>query len=202
MFPDCFVLSLVIFHTHPSTSESLWTLWGFKQTVRLQSAVENVKRHSLCIMCWNSGTESWVSSLASQILCSAFKSFELYHSLYSVLEDLQCVRVKGTVLCVYLLCASLLSRVVLCGDEGHLADGGGHSFLPDLYLDGRSVLGECRVHVTHGDVGFQAGGGAATGHLTYRRWQCEDSNVWRKHFLFFPQFHLISIHSFKLHIYL
>lgn len=77
-------------------------------------------------------------------------------------------------MCVFAVHVSLLSRVVLRGDEGHLADGGGHGFLPDLHLNGRSVLGERCVHVTHGDVGLQAGGGAAAGHLTYRRRQCED----------------------------
>lgn len=58
-----------------------------------------------------------------------------------------------------------LSSVVVGGDEGHLADGGGHRFLADLHLDGCTVLSECSIHVTHGDVLFQAGRGAATGHL-------------------------------------
>lgn len=61
---------------------------------------------------------------------------------------------------------SLLSKVVLGGDEGHLADGGRHCFFPDLNLDGCFILSECSIHVTHGDVHFQAGGGASTGHLT------------------------------------
>lgn len=64
------------------------------------------------------------------------------------------------------VCVSLLSRIVVGGDEGHLADGGGHCFFPDLDLDGCSVLSECRVNITHGDILFQAGGGAAAGHLT------------------------------------
>lgn len=76
--------------------------------------------------------------------------------------------------CVYCVCmcmcmfvyVSLLSRIVLGGDEGHLADGGRHCFFPDLDLDGCSILSESCIHVTHGDVHFQAGRGAATGHLT------------------------------------
>lgn len=67
--------------------------------------------------------------------------------------------------CVY-VCFSLLSRVVIGGDEWHLADAGRHCFLPDLYLDGCSVLSEGRIHITHGNILFQAGRGAAAGHLT------------------------------------
>lgn len=51
----------------------------------------------------------------------------------------------------------LLSRIVLSGDEGHLADCGRHCFFPDLDLDGRSILSECCIHVTHGNIHFQAG---------------------------------------------
>lgn len=72
----------------------------------------------------------------------------------------------GGCMCILRVCVSLLSRVVVGGDKGHLADGGGHCFFPDFDLDGCSVLSECRIHVTHGNVLFQAGGGAAAGHLT------------------------------------
>lgn len=72
-------------------------------------------------------------------------------------DGIQCV------LCVY--ASVCLSSVVVGGDEGHLADGGGHRFLPDLHLDGCTVLSERSVHVTHGDVLLQAGGGASAGHL-------------------------------------
>lgn len=92
----------------------------------------------------------------------------------TVLEDLQCDEVKGMLwnLCVYhWQHASLLCRVVLCGDKRHLADGGGYCLLPDLHLDGSAVLCERRIHVTHGNVLFQAWGGAAAGHLTYRKQQ-------------------------------
>lgn len=61
---------------------------------------------------------------------------------------------------------SLLTSIVLGGHKGHLADGGRHCLFPDLDLDGCSIFGECRIHVTHGNVLFQAGRGAAAGHLT------------------------------------
>lgn len=64
------------------------------------------------------------------------------------------------------MCVSLLSRIVVGGNKGHLADSGGHCFFPDLDLDSCSILSECGIHVTHGDVLFQAGRGAAAGHLT------------------------------------
>lgn len=69
-----------------------------------------------------------------------------------------------TVVFVY---ASLLSRVVVGGDKRHLADDSGHCFFPDLHLDGCSILSEGHIHVTHGNILFQAGRGAAAGHLTY-----------------------------------
>lgn len=62
---------------------------------------------------------------------------------------------------------SLLSRIVFGGDEGHLADGGRHRFLPDFDLDGCSVLSKCCIHVSHGNVLFQAWRRAAAGHLTW-----------------------------------
>lgn len=61
---------------------------------------------------------------------------------------------------------SLLTSIVLGGHKGHLADGGRHCLFPDLDLDGCSIFGERRIHVTHGNVLFQAGRGAAAGHLT------------------------------------
>lgn len=94
--------------------------------------------------------------------------------LSTVLEALWCDKVTGMLWnpCVYhWQCASFLSRVVLCGDKRHLADGGGYRLLPDLHLDGGAVLRKRRIHVTHGNVHFQARGGAATGHLTYRKQQ-------------------------------
>lgn len=86
----------------------------------------------------------------------------------------------------------LLSRVVLCGHEGHLADGGRYRLLPDLHLDGGAVLGERRVHVTHGNVHFQAGGGAAAGHLACRKQQrhiqgCRQRfELFRSHLILLP----------------
>lgn len=61
---------------------------------------------------------------------------------------------------------SLLTSIVLGGHKGHLADGGRHCLFPDLDLDGCSIFGECRIHVTHGNVLFQARRGATAGHLT------------------------------------
>lgn len=61
---------------------------------------------------------------------------------------------------------SLLTSIVLGRHKGHLTDGGRHCLFPDLDLDGCSIFGECRIHVTHGNVLFQAGRGAAAGHLT------------------------------------
>ena len=61
---------------------------------------------------------------------------------------------------------ALVSRVVVGGDEGHLADDSGHRLLPHLHLHRGAVLGERRLHVAHGNVLLHAGGGAATGHLT------------------------------------
>lgn len=72
---------------------------------------------------------------------------------------------------------AFLSRIVVGGDEGHLADGGRDCFLPDFDLDGRAVLGERCIHVTHGNVLFQAGRGAAAGHLTYAKIEKSD---WQK----------------------
>lgn len=61
---------------------------------------------------------------------------------------------------------SLLTSIVLGGHKGHLADCGRHCLFPDLDLDGCSIFGECRIHVTHGNVLFQARRGATAGHLT------------------------------------
>lgn len=63
----------------------------------------------------------------------------------------------------------LLSGKVVGGDEGHLADGGRHCFFPDLNLDCCSVLSERSIHVTHGNVLFQTGRGAAAGHLSWSK---------------------------------
>ena len=67
---------------------------------------------------------------------------------------------------------ALVSRVVVGGDEGHLADDSGYRLLPHLHLHCGAVLGERRLHVTHGNVLLHAGGGAATGHLT-----CESQKI-------------------------
>lgn len=61
----------------------------------------------------------------------------------------------------------LLSSIVVSGDKGHLGDGGWHCFLPDLDLDGCSILGKRGIHITHCNILLQTGWRAAARHLTW-----------------------------------
>lgn len=87
------------------------------------------------------------------MVCDVFLLSPVFESVLLKLKSL----IKGryiTKICVLCLHTSFLSRIILGGNKGHLADGGRHCFLPDLDLDGRSILSERRIHVTHGDVHF------------------------------------------------
>ncbi len=63
----------------------------------------------------------------------------------------------------------LLAHVVLGGHEWHLADHCWHCFLSHFHLDRCAHFTEASFHVAHGNILFEAGGGASTGDLTLNK---------------------------------
>lgn len=61
---------------------------------------------------------------------------------------------------------SLLPCVVLGRHKWHLADHSWYCFFPHFHLDWCTHFTKASFHVAHGNVLFQARGGASTGDLT------------------------------------